>query len=469
MPETNYDVIVIGSGPGGYVCAIRCAQLGLKTAVIEKYDSIGGTCLNVGCIPSKAFLDSSEHFHNIKTNFHSHGIEIGEVKMNLNQFQERKRKVIQNSSKGIEYLFKKNHITLYHGLASFIDSQSISIEDPKGKTKTLQGQSIVLATGSKPMQLKGLSLDKKHILSSTEALEMKQVPKKVLLVGGGIIAMEMGSVYASLGAEVEVLEYLDRIIANMDPSLSKALQKSLSQKGFTFHLSHQVLSGVVKQKQVHLKAKDSNGKEVSFSGELCLVVIGRRAYTEGLALERIGISVDSAGRVPVSEDLESVVKGVYAIGDLVRGPMLAHKASEEGVFVAEKLAGQKPKLHYSWIPSVVYTWPEAAGVGLTEPELKDQSIPYKSGSFPFQALGRARASMNTEGLVKVLCHAQTDEILGMHILGARAADLIGVGVMALAYRSSAEDLARLPFAHPTFSEAIKEACLSATENRTIHI
>lgn len=464
----SFDVVVIGSGPGGYVSAIRCAQLGMKTAIIEKYNTLGGTCLNVGCIPSKALLDSSEHYHNAAHTFSTHGIELSGLKVNLKQMIARKGEVVKANVDGIQYLMKKNKIEVLTGVGSFVDANHIHIKGEK-TDETIESKNIIIATGSKPTALKGIQIDKKRIITSTEALNMTEVPKNLVIIGGGVIGLELGSVYARLGAKVQVIEYTDSLIPMMDKALGKELQKVLTKIGFEFHFNHKVLSAENKGKEVLIKAENAEGKEVSFKGDYCLLSIGRRPYTEGLALEKAGLSVDERGRISVDDHLRTKVSHIYAIGDVVRGAMLAHKAEEEGVLVAELLAGQKPHINYNLIPNVVYTWPEVAAVGQTEEELKASGRKYKSGNFPFKANGRARASMDTDGFVKVLADAATDEILGMHIIGARAADMIAECVVAMEYRASAEDIARMSHAHPTFTETIKEACLAATANRALHI
>ncbi|MCO5231988.1 MAG: dihydrolipoyl dehydrogenase [Chitinophagales bacterium] len=464
----KFDVIVIGSGPGGYVAAIRAAQLGKKTAIIEKYSTMGGTCLNVGCIPSKALLDSSEHYYNITKSVADHGIIVGDVKFDFSRMIERKGEVVKANTTGIEFLMKKNKITAYQGVASFENSNTLQIALSSGEKISIQGDNIIIATGSKPSSLPFIKIDKKRIITSTEALSLKEQPKSLIVIGGGVIGLELGSVYSRLGTEVTVIEYLDRIIPGMDDDLSKELQRVLKKQGIKFNLSHKVSEVKADKNKVVVKALNKKDEEISFEADYCLVAVGRKPYTEGLGLDKIGIEVNKLGQIPVNEHLETSVKGVYAIGDVIKGAMLAHKAEEEGVFVAETIAGQKPHIHYKLIPGVVYTWPEVAGVGYTERELKDAGREYKSGSFPFRALGRSRASGDIDGLVKVIADKSTDEILGVHIIGARAADLIAEGVVAMEYRASAEDIARMSHAHPTYSEAIKEACLAATDNRSIH-
>jgi dihydrolipoamide dehydrogenase len=464
----DYQVAVIGSGPGGYVAAIRCAQLGLKTAIIEKYDTLGGTCLNVGCIPSKALLDSSEHFHNAEVTFKEHGIDIPKPKVNLKQMISRKADVVKQNVDGIDYLMKKNKIDVHHGLGSFEDKHTIKISGKDGE-KTITAEKVIIATGSKPASLPFIKLDKKRVITSTEALELKEVPKHMIIIGGGVIGMELGSVYARLGAKISVVEFLDNLIPSMDATMGKELQKSLKKLGFDIYLKHKVTAVTTKGKEVTITAENQSGENMELKGDYCLVAIGRRPYTDGLGLEKAGVKVTDRGQVEVDEHLKSSVDNIWAIGDVVKGAMLAHKAEEEGVFVAEQILGQKPHINYNLIPGVVYTWPEVAGVGYTEEQLKEQGRSYKKGQFPYKALGRARASMDLDGLVKVLADKETDEILGIHIIGARAADMIAAGVTAMEYRASAEDVARMSHAHPTYMEAVKEACLAATENRPIHI
>lgn len=463
----DYQVVVIGSGPGGYVAAIRCAQLGLKTAIIEKYDTLGGTCLNVGCIPSKALLDSSEHFHNAEHTFKTHGIDINKPKVNLKQMIDRKADVVKQNTDGIDYLMKKNKIDVFHGMGSFLDKNTIQI-DGKDKKK-ITAEKVIIATGSKPASLPFIKLDKDRVITSTEALELKEVPKHMIVIGGGVIGVELGSVYARLGAKVTVVEFLDSIIPTMDSTMGKELQKSLKGIGFEFHLGTKVTAVEKKGKNVTVKAETKKGEKIEIKGDYCLVSIGRRPYTDNLGLDKAGVKMDDRGRVEVDDHLRTNVDNIYAIGDVVKGAMLAHKAEEEGVFVAESIVGQKPHINYNLIPGVVYTWPEVASVGYTEEQLKEQGRKYKTGKFPYKALGRARASMDTEGLVKILADQATDEVLGVHIIGARAADMIAAGVTAMEYRASAEDIARMSHAHPTYMEAFKEAALAATENRPIHM
>ncbi len=465
----QYNVIVIGSGPGGYVAAIRCAQLGFKTAIIEKYDTLGGTCLNVGCIPSKALLDSSEHFHNAAHTFSEHGIEINAPKANFAQMIKRKSGVVKSNVDGIAFLMKKNKIDVYTGVGSFVDKNTIKVTAKDGKETTLTTEKVIIATGSKPTPLPFAPFDKKRIISSTEALELKEIPKHLIVIGGGVIGMELGSVYARIGSKVTVVEYLDSLIPTMDGTMGKELAKVAKKLGMDLFLGHKVTAVENKGKEVIVKAEPKNGgNAIELKGDYCLVSIGRRPFADGLGLEKVGIDLDK-GKIPVDDHLKTKIDNIYAIGDVVRGAMLAHKAEEEGVMVAEQLAGQKPHINYLLIPGVVYTWPEVASVGYTEEQLKEQGKQYKVGNFPYKALGRARASMDLDGLVKILADKNTDEILGVHIIGARAADMIAAGVVAMEYRASAEDVSRMSHAHPTYMEAVKEACLAATANRPLHL
>jgi len=466
---STYDVAIIGSGPGGYVAAIRCAQLGMKTAIIEKYDQLGGTCLNVGCIPSKALLDSSEHFHNAKHNFETHGIKLSNLEADINQMISRKADVVSQTSNGIKFLMDKNKITVYNGWGSFASKNTIAIKGKDGKEETIEAKNIIIATGSKPNFFPGMEPDKDRIITSTEALKMKEIPKKMLVIGGGVIGLELGSVYARLGTEVEVVEFADSIIPTMDRTLGKELTRVLKKEGFKFYMEHRVQGVVNTGKGVKLTALNKKGEEVVLEADYCLVAVGRKAYTDGLALDKAGLTANERGQVEVNNHLQTAVPNIYALGDVVRGAMLAHKAEEEGVYVAEFLAGQKPHINYDLIPGVVYTWPEVAAVGKTEEELKAAGKAYKVGSFPIKALGRARASMDIQGLVKILADKETDEVLGVHMIAPRAADLIMEAVTAMEFRASAEDMARICHPHPTYSEAIKEAALDATEGRPLHV
>ncbi|NUQ25182.1 MAG: dihydrolipoyl dehydrogenase [Saprospiraceae bacterium] len=466
----TYDVVVIGSGPGGYVAAIRAAQLGLKTAIIERYNTLGGTCLNVGCIPSKALLDSSEHYHNAAEKFTQHGIDVKGLSVNMKQMVQRKNEVVDQTVKGLDFLMKKNKIDVFTGHGSFVSPTRIRIAKADGTNAEIEATRVIIATGSKPITPAIFQYDKKRVITSTEALQIDQVPKSMVVIGGGVIGLELGSVFARLGTKIDVVEFLDRIIPGMDNDCSKELTRSLKKLGMQFHLGHAVTGVQTKSKKVFVEVqkRDSEDK-FTLEADYCLVAIGRRPYTDGLGLENAGVKTDDKGRIEVDEHLQTNVKGIYAIGDVIKGAMLAHKAEEEGVFVAETIAGQKPHIDYNLIPGVVYTWPEVAGVGRTEEQLKAESIPYKTGKFPFKALGRARASMDVDGMVKVLAHATTDEILGVHMVGPRAADMIAEAVALMEFRASAEDAARMSHAHPTYTEAFREAALAATDNRAIHV
>ncbi|MBT4960205.1 MAG: dihydrolipoyl dehydrogenase [Flavobacteriaceae bacterium] len=461
-----FDVVVIGSGPGGYVCAIRCAQLGMKTAIVEKYNTLGGTCLNVGCIPSKSLLDSSHHYHEALHNFSTHGIEIeGSIKVDLNKMISRKNQVVEQTTKGIEYLMSKNKINVFNGIGSFENNQVINIDD----TDKIKFSNAIIATGSKPISLPFAKIDKKRIISSTEALKLKEIPKKLIVIGGGVIGLELGQVYSRLGSEVSVIEYSDKITPFMDGAVSKELLRIFKKQKIKFYLSHKVTSVISKNNSIIVTAEDSNGLNVNFDGDYCLVSVGRKPYTNGLNLSSVGINTNDKGQIEVNDKLQTNVENIYAIGDVIKGPMLAHKAEEEGVLVAEILAKQKPHINYNLIPNVIYTWPEVASVGKTQEQLSSDGIEFKTGQFPMRALGRARASMDIDGFVKILADKKTDEILGVHIIGARAADLIAEAVTAMEFRASAEDISRMSHSHPTYAEAIKEAALAATEDRALHI
>ncbi len=465
---SKYDVAVIGSGPGGYVAAIRCAQLGMKTAIIEKYNTLGGTCLNVGCIPSKALLDSSHHYDDAMKHFEEHGIEIpGEIKINFEKMIARKKQVVDTTCAGIDFLMKKNEVDVYTGMGSFVDATHIKID---GETsQTIEATNTIIATGSKPGSLPFITLDKERVITSTEALSLKEIPKHLIVIGGGVIGLELGQVYKRLGAEVTVIEYMDRITPAMDKVLSKELMKVLKKQKVKFHLSHAVNKVERNGDTVTVTAKNKKGEEVTFEGDYCLVSVGRRPYTDKLNATAAGVKINERGQVEVNEHMQTNIPNIYAIGDVVRGIMLAHKAEEEGVFVAETIAGQKPHINYNLIPNVVYTWPEVASVGKTEEELKEAGIEFKAGSFPMRALGRSRASGDIDGLIKILADKSTDEVLGVHMIGARAADLIAEAVTAMEFRASAEDIARMSHAHPTYSEAVKEAALAATGDRALHV
>ena len=466
---SSFDVVIIGSGPGGYVAAIRCAQLGMKTAIIEKYSTLGGTCLNVGCIPSKALLASSHHYSEI-AHFAEHGIEVsGDVKVNLEKMIARKQAVVDQTSGGVKFLMDKNKITVFEGKGSFVDASHVAIEKTDGTKETIEAKNIIIATGSKPSSLPFIKIDKERIITSTEALKLKEVPKHLVIIGGGVIGIELGQVYLRLGAQVSVVEFMDRIIPGMDGSLSKELMKVLKKQGMKFYVSHKVKSVVRKGNNVTVQAENAKGETITLEGDYSLVSVGRRPFTDGLNADKAGVKISERGQIEVNDHLQTSVSNIYAIGDVVRGAMLAHKAEEEGTMVAEILAGQKPHINYNLIPGVVYTWPEVAAVGQTEEQLKAAGIDFKSGSFPFKALGRARAGGDLDGFVKILADSKTDEVLGVHMIGARCADLIAEAVTAMEFKASAEDISRMSHAHPTFAEAIKEAALAATDNRALHV
>jgi dihydrolipoamide dehydrogenase len=465
----QFDLIVIGSGPGGYIAAIRASQLKMKVAIIERYKTLGGTCGNVGCIPSKTWLDSSERYFETIHSHDVHGIEVKDVKLNVKKMSERVAKVVSELAGGVAFLMKKNKITVFEGHGSFKDKNTITIKGEKG-SHDIQGKNIIIATGSKPSSLPGVVIDKERIITSTEALKLEVVPQHLVVIGGGVIGLELGSVFKRLGSKVSVIEYADSIIATMDLDLGKELQKVLKKDGVEFHLGHGVTSVVRTKNEVVVKAKNkTSNEEIEIKGDYVLVAVGRRPYTDRLGLENAGLKVDERGRIPVFDHLQTSVSNVYAIGDVVKGAMLAHKAEEEGTFVAEFIAGQKPHINYNLIPGVVYTWPEVSSVGATEQELKQKGVQYKVGKFPFVASGRAKASNEKDGFVKVLADKTTDEILGVHMIGPRTADLIAEAVLAMEFRASAEDVGRTSHAHPTYAEAFKEACLIATDNRALNL
>ena len=464
----NYDVVVIGSGPGGYISAVRASQLGLKVAIIEKYSTLGGTCLNVGCIPSKSLLDSSHHYYDAVKHFEEHGILVDTPKIDFEKMIGRKATVVEQTTGGINYLMDKNQIKVYEGIGSFVDKTHVKISKNDGSNETIEGKNIIIATGSKPSNLPFISLDKERIITSTEALKLPEIPKHLLVIGGGVIGLELGSVYNRLGAEVSVIEYMNSIVPGMDADISKELQKVLKKQGLKFFTNHGVNSVKRNGDEITVKAINKKGDEVEFKGDYCLVSVGRKAYTEGLGLENIGIKVNQRGQIQTNDHLQTNIPNIYAIGDVVKGAMLAHKAEEEAVVVAETIAGQKPHINYNLIPGIVYTWPEVAAVGKTEQELKAENIEYNSGKFSMRALGRSRASGDIDGFVKVLADKNTDEVLGVHIVGARAADLIMEAAVAMEYRASAEDLARICHGHPTYSEAMKEAAKAAWDGKPLN-
>lgn len=464
----EFDVVIIGSGPGGYISAVRCAQLGLKTAIVEKYNTLGGTCLNVGCIPSKAWLDSSEKFHEAVHGFADHGITTGKVKADIKKMAERVAGVVKDTSGGITYLMGKNKVETFHGFGSFVDAHTVKVTGEK--EETLTAKSFIIATGSKPASIPGIEIDKERIITSTEALKLETLPKHFIVIGGGVIGLELGSVFLRLGSKVSVVEYADSVLATMDKDCAKEMTKVLKKDGMEFYTGHGVTEVVRKGDKVIVKAKNKkNDEEIKLDGDYCLMAVGRRPYTDNLGLDNAGVNLDERGRVITDDHLRTNISHIYAIGDVTTGAMLAHKAEEEGVVVAEIIAGQKPHINYNLIPGVVYTWPEVASVGVTEQELKANKTPYKVGKFPFKASGRARASNESAGFVKVLADQQTDEILGVHIVGPRAADLIAEAVVAMEFRAAAEDIGRICHAHPTYSEAFKEAALDAFDKKPLNI
>ena len=464
----NYDLVVIGSGPGGYVCAIRASQLGIKTAIIEKYSSLGGTCLNVGCIPSKALLDSSHHYHDVIHNISSHGINVkGAISLDFKKMIDRKNNVVSQTVKGIDFLMNKNNIDVYNGFASFVDDNTININ--KDVNENIKFDKCVIATGSKPATLPFINIDKDRIITSTEALSLSEIPKSLTIIGAGVIGLELGQVYNRLGSEVNVIEYSEKITPFMDDDVSKELLKIFKKEKINFYLSSKVFDVKSNDSNVIVKAENKSGEILEFISDYCLVSVGRKPYTENLGLDSVGIDTDKLGRIIIDRQFKTSNKDIFAIGDVVSGPMLAHKAEEEGIAVAEILKNQKPHIDYNLIPNVIYTWPEVSSVGKTEQQLAEEKINYKKGSFPMRALGRSRASNDLSGFVKILADKKTDEILGVHIIGARAADLITEAVTAMEFKASCEDIAMMSHPHPTYSEALKEAALAALENRPLHI
>ena len=461
----KFDVTVIGGGPGGYVCAIRLSQLGLKTACIESRGSLGGTCLNVGCIPSKNLLNFSENFHKAK-NFEKIGIEVGEVKLNLDKMMKNKENAVTVLTKGIEFLFKKNKVTYFKGKGSFKSTNEISIL-AEGKETTIQTDKTIISTGSEPLSIPGMEFDEEKILSSTGALSLSKLPKKMLVVGGGYIGLEMGSVWSRLGTQVEVIEFLDHITPGIDREVSREFEKILKKQGIKFQLNTKVEKITKSKNFVILDVVDKEKNKNKIEADVVLISVGRKPYIEGLNLENVGVETDEKGKVKVNKNFETNVKNIYAIGDVIEGPMLAHKAEEEGIAVAELIAGQSGHVNYDIIPSVIYTSPEIASVGKTEEQLKTNKNNYKVGKFPFMANSRAKAIDETEGFVKILADSLTDKVLGVHIIGPHAGEMIAEMAIAMEFGASSEDIARTCHAHPTFSEAIKEAALSV-EKRQIH-
>jgi dihydrolipoyl dehydrogenase len=467
MSGEQFDLIVIGAGPGGYVAAIRAAQLGMKVACIEKDKTLGGTCLNVGCIPSKALLESSELYAQAQHKLTEHGINLKGLSLDLKKFMERKDQVVKQLTGGVGLLFKKNKIPHIMGTASLHADKSVTVTQGK-EAQQLKAKNVLIATGSIPISLPNIAIDNTRIVDSTGALFLTEVPKKLIVIGGGYIGLELGSVYLRLGSEVTVLEALDRIVPGMDKELGKSFQRVLEKQGMKFQLSTKVKKASVKKNTVEVSIEDSSGKDATLSADIVLVAVGRKPYTEGLGLKEAGVQTDEKGRIVVDKKFQTSLAGVYAIGDVIAGPMLAHKASEEGIAVVETLAGQAGQVNYHALPSVVYTWPEVASVGLTEEQAQEQKIEYKAFKFPFLASGRAIAMGEKDGFVKLIADKKTDRILGAHILGPRASDLIAELVLGMEFGTSAEDIARSFHAHPTLAEAVKEAALGLGTG-TIHI
>tara|TARA_Y100000287_G_scaffold158220_1_gene136038 strand:+ start:2056 stop:3456 length:1401 start_codon:yes stop_codon:yes gene_type:complete len=462
----KFQAVVIGGGPGGYVCAIRLAQLGLKTACIESRGSLGGTCLNIGCIPSKSLLNLSEEFHKVK-NLSNKGIEVGDIKLNLSKMMKSKDKAVTVLTKGVEFLLKKNKVTYFKGLGSFKSKNQILVKDDKNNETVLESEKIIIATGSAPVSLPGIEFDEKIIISSTGALSLEKVPNKMVVVGGGYIGLEMGSVWSRLGAEVHVVEFLDHITPGMDKEISQEFMKILKKQGIHFHMQHKVEEIKKNNSGAIIKTKDKDGNTKEFTCDVVLISVGRKANTEGLNLEKVGIELDNKKRIKTDKNFQTNLNNIYAIGDVIAGPMLAHKAEDEGIAVAENIAGQSGHVNYETIPGVVYTTPEVAAIGKTEEQLKQDKISYKIGKFSFMANSRAKAIDDTEGFVKILADEKTDKVLGAHLIGPHAGELIAEIGIAMEFGASAEDIARTCHAHPTFSEAVKEAALSV-DKRAIH-
>ena len=462
----KFQAVVIGGGPGGYVCAIRLAQLGMKTACIESRGSLGGTCLNVGCIPSKSLLNLSEEFHKVK-NLSSKGIEVGEVKLNLDKMMKSKDKAVTVLTKGVEFLLKKNNVTYFKGVGSFKSKNEISIKDVNKNETSIFAEKIIIATGSVPSSLPGIDFDEKIIVSSTGVLKLDKVPKKMVVVGGGYIGLEMGSVWSRLGSEVHVVEFLDHITPGMDKEISKEFMKILKKQGIKFHMQHKVDQITKKNSSAVISTTDKDGNKKDFDCEVVLVSVGRKPNTKGLNLEKIGLNLDNKNRIQTDKYFKTNLDNIYAIGDVISGPMLAHKAEDEGIAVAENIVGQSGHVNYDTIPGVIYTTPEVASIGKTEEQLNDLNIKYKIGKFSFMANSRAKAIDDTEGFVKILADEKTDKVLGAHLIGPHAGELIAEIGIAMEFGASSEDIARTCHAHPTFSEAVKEAALSV-DKRAIH-
>ncbi|WP_185855951.1 dihydrolipoyl dehydrogenase [Blattabacterium cuenoti] len=474
--NNSYDLVVIGSGPGGYISAIRASQLGFRTAIIEKYPKLGGTCLNVGCIPSKSLLDSSKYYFLLsKKNYYpEHGIFYNQLSLDFKKMMNRKNEIVKKISNGVKYLMKKNNIDFYQGIASFKKENVISIEKKNSSSASdqeIQFQYCIIATGAIPLGFPFSSFEKKRILSSTKALIMNEIPNRLIVIGGGAIGLELGSIYNRLGSHVTIIDSMDRIISNMDHSLSQEIKNILEKSSIQIKTSSLITNIISKNEEVSVHVKDkNNGKEIIYIGDYCLISVGRSPYTENLGLENIGIKKNKKGFITVNDFLQSSVKNIYAIGDVIGGKMLAHKAEEEGLYVVEHISGQKPnKINYDLIPSIVYTFPEISSVGNTENEIKKRGIEYNTGFFPMKILGRSSASGNNEGFVKIISHKKTDEILGVHMIGAHVSDMIMEATVAMEFRASSEDIYRICHPHPTFSEAVKEAALLSFENHSLHL
>ncbi|SDG03265.1 dihydrolipoyl dehydrogenase [Epilithonimonas hungarica] len=465
----TFDITVIGSGPGGYVAAIRSAQLGYKTAIIEKYNTLGGTCTNVGCIPTKALLDSTHHYTNALNSFGVHGIEYSDLRLNVEQLFKRKTEVVDKNTQGLDFLMRKNKITVFHGSGSFVNNETLKIVHDDQTETVINSDKFIIATGSKPATIPGIIIDKKRIITSTEALELKEKPESIVIIGGGVIGVEMASIFNRIGTKVTILEYADNLIATMDSELGKALTKILTKEGVQIKLQQAVYKAENLDNTAKVYFKNKQGEEQDLTADYILVAVGRKPYVTGLGLENANVELNNNGTLKVNELLQTTAPNIYAIGDVVGGAMLAHKAEEEAVFVVERINGQKPHINYDHIPSVVYTWPEVASVGTTEEQLKKQGVEYNIGKFPFAVNARARAGMETEGFVKVLSDPKYGELLGVHIIGARAADLIAQAVVGLEYEVTANDMASMSYAHPTYSEVLKEAYTIASGRPSLNI
>ncbi|MGI9649686.1 dihydrolipoyl dehydrogenase [Chryseobacterium sp. RLHN22] len=465
----TFDITVIGSGPGGYVAAIRSAQLGYKTAIIEKYNTLGGTCTNVGCIPTKALLDSTHHYSDALNSFGAHGIEYSDLRLNIEQLFKRKSEVVTKNTQGLDFLMRKNKITVFHGSGSFVNNETLKIVHDDQTETVINSDKFIIATGSKPSTIPGITIDKKRIITSTEALELQEKPESIVIIGGGVIGVEMASIFNRIGTKVTILEYADNLIATMDSELGKALTKILTKEGVEIKLQQAVYKAENLGNTAKVYFKNKKGEEQDLTADYILVAVGRKPYVTNLGLENTNVELNSNGTMKVNELLQTKAPNIYAIGDVVGGAMLAHKAEEEAVFVVERINGQKPHINYDRIPSVVYTWPEVASVGATEEQLKKQGVEYNIGKFPFAVNARARAGMETEGFVKVLSDPKYGELLGVHIIGARAADLIAQAVVGLEYEVTANDMATMSYAHPTYSEVMKEAYTIASRKPSLNI